>query len=352
MRLRTRSLVPAGLLWLAAAPMVHAEEVFVGVGTSGSAFDPARVVIHTGDTVTWINASGNYHNVVSDNLLFTSGPPAMYFWTYSHTFNSGGHFRYYCELHGGRNGVGMSGEIVVFATTLSIADRAVVEGNTGTSLAAFTVTLPEAWPNPVTVMFETVDGTAHAPLDYAAVSAQLLTFPAGTTEQTATVSVNGDTTSEYNETFSVHLLSPTNAVLADADAVGTILDDDAATDFFSLPPCRVLDTRAMGSGPALPANGTRVVPVAGLCGIPADAAAVALNVTAVNAGASGNFLLYPADAAQPLASTINFVAGLTRANNAVGRLGTAGQMAVRNNSVGTTDVLIDVTGYFRWAGAP
>jgi plastocyanin len=351
-RLRTRSLTPFLLLSLAAA--AHGADVPVTV--SNFVFSPATVTINEGDSVTWTN-TGGFHNVSSDTPgLFRSGDPAPAPWTYSHTFATAGTFPYYCEIHGAVGGAGMSGVVtVVPLPTLAIADRAVVEGNTGTTNASFTVTLSVPSASTVTVMFHTADGTALAGSDYTAVSPTILTFAPGTTIQTATVSVTGDTVSEDNETFFVRLTSPTNATIADNEAVGTILDDDDA-DFFPLSPCRVVDTRLTpgpGGGPALPANSTRVFPITGLCGVPADARAIALNVTTVNAGDLGDLRLYPADAVLPNASTLNFGAGKTRANNALIVLGTGGKIAVRNDmppgSTATTDVVIDVSGYFKQA---
>lgn len=352
MKPRTRSLAPLGLLLLAAASLAHSAEVFVLVLPT-FVFDPQTVTINPGDTVTWTN-EGGFHNVISDTGLFTSGPPSSLLgWTFSHTFPSLGSFPYYCEVHGTPGGVGMSGVVEVVAYSLNIADRAVVEGNTGTTDAVFTVTLSPVSTNPVTVTFQTADDTALAGSDYTAASG-MLTFAPGTTTQTATVSVTGDAASEDNETFFVRLSAPTNATIADGEAVGTILDDDAA-DFFAILPCRVVDTRLPpGSrrGPALPANSTRVFPVTGgACAIPADARAVALNVTTVNEGDFGDLRLYPADTELPLASTINFSAGKARANNALTVLGTAGRIAVRNDmppgSTATTNVVIDVSGYFK-----
>jgi hypothetical protein len=64
----------------------------------------------------------------------------------------------------------------------------------------------------------------------------------------------------------------------------------------------------------------------------------------------GNLRLYPADLPAPLASTINFRVGATRANNAIVRLGTAGAIAVQCDmapgSPGQTHVIVDVSGYF------
>jgi hypothetical protein len=176
--------------------------------------------------------------------------------------------------------------------------------------------------------------------------------------QTVPVSISGDAVSERNETFTARLTSPMHATIPNSDATGTILDDDES-DFFSLAPCRVVDTRlapAPGGGPALPANTTRAFPVRGVCGVPLDAKAVTLNVTAVNAGAVGDFRIYPADAPVPNTSTINFAAGKTRANNAVVVLGTFGEIAVQNDmppsATATAHVVIDVSGYFKAVPGP
>jgi len=126
----------------------------------------------------------------------------------------------------------------------------------------------------------------------------------------------------------------------------------ATTGFYTLSPCRVLDTRqAAGSsgGPALTSGGTRTFPVGGLCGVPADAVAVAANVTVVNPAAGGFVQLYPAGGPAPATSTVNFTTGRVRANNAILSLGPGGQataLAVLAGS-GTVDLVVDVTGYFR-----
>ena len=59
----------------------------------------------------------------------------------------------------------------------------------------------------------------------------MLTFPAtgtGSTSQTITIGVCGDTQFEPNETFFVELSSETNATLADGEGRGSIQNDDAA----------------------------------------------------------------------------------------------------------------------------
>ena len=109
--------------------------------------------------------------------------------------------------------------------SLSIADATVTEGDSGQADASFAVTLAAAASDEVTVAYATSDLTATAGEDYTAVSGTL-TFPPGTTWREVLVPVLGDTVGETDETFLVTLSSPTNAVLADAQAVGTIEDDE------------------------------------------------------------------------------------------------------------------------------
>ena len=113
------------------------------------------------------------------------------------------------------------------APTLSISDATVVEGNSGTVNAVFTVTLTGATSLPVNVNYAAADGSANAGSDYSATSG-LLTFNPGVTTQTVTVVVNGDTAFEGNETFAVNLSGEVNATISDGQGAGTIVDDDGA----------------------------------------------------------------------------------------------------------------------------
>jgi hypothetical protein len=123
-------------------------------------------------------------------------------------------------------------------------------------------------------------------------------------------------------------------------------------DFYSLTPCRLLDTR-LASGPygapAILAGSERVVVATGRCSIPASAKAVSLNATAVTPAAAGNLRFYPGDGTAPFASTLNFVAGQTRANNAIVMLASSGSgtFGVRNSATASVNVVIDVNGYFQ-----
>ncbi len=110
--------------------------------------------------------------------------------------------------------------------TISINDASVVEGNSGTTSAVFNVSLSAASAKTITVLASTADGTATAPSDYTAISNLLVTFNPGQTSQTVTVLINGDTTAEANETYTVNLSSPSNATIAGSVGSGTIADDD------------------------------------------------------------------------------------------------------------------------------
>lgn len=82
------------------------------VTVTNFSFTPATLNITAGDTVRWTNVLGN-HNVVADDNSFTSGPVAPAPWEYSHIFTTAGNNPYYCALHGGPGGQGMSGVIIV-----------------------------------------------------------------------------------------------------------------------------------------------------------------------------------------------------------------------------------------------
>jgi len=124
----------------------------------------------------------------------------------------------------------------------------------------------------------------------------------------------------------------------------------AATTFQTLAPCRLIDTRnAAGplGGPRLGGAGQRTFVVTSSCGIPPGAVAISSNVTVVNPAAPGNVIAFPAGIAAPLASTVSFRTGTTRANNALIALSSGGSIAVKNNSAGALDIVVDVNGYYQ-----
>lgn len=123
-------------------------------------------------------------------------------------------------------------------------------------------------------------------------------------------------------------------------------------DFYTLTPCRLLDTRNQPSGPAPIASGAvRELDVFAVsaCGVPANAIALAINFTATGATSGGELAIYSA-AAGPAAgaSTVNFGPGVTRANNAIVLLSLDGKLKLRPSlsAAGSTHAVVDVVGYF------
>jgi uncharacterized repeat protein (TIGR01451 family) len=124
--------------------------------------------------------------------------------------------------------------------------------------------------------------------------------------------------------------------------------------FYSLTPCRIVDTRdpnGPNGGPALVGGTARTFAISGACGVPADATAVAINVTVVGPTAAGDLRIYPTGITPPVVSTLNFSAGQTRANNAVMDLQgiPPGSIDVEVGMIvpGTTHFILDVTGYIK-----
>jgi hypothetical protein len=122
------------------------------------------------------------------------------------------------------------GHRAIFLTPTSgpdirIGDVQVVEGNTGTRAATFTLTLSAAYGQTITVAYATGNGTATAGSDYQAASGTL-TFAPGETSKTITVLVSGDRVPEANETFVVSLSHPTNATIVDGYGWSTIMDNE------------------------------------------------------------------------------------------------------------------------------
>jgi hypothetical protein len=99
-------------------------------------------------------------------------------------------------------------------------------------------------------------------------------------------------------------------------------------------------------GPSLRANSDRFFSLAGRCGVPPTAKAVAVNLTVLDAATPGQLSLLTADG--PISSAISYQAGQPRANNGILPLDASGSIgfSCEQNS-GGLDLLIDVSGYFQ-----
>jgi Subtilase family len=195
--------------------------------------------------------------------------------------------------------------------------------------------------------FTTFCGTSAAAPHAAAIAALALSMPGG--PSAAQVKAAMAATALDIEVAGVDRDSGAGIVMGNL-TVNSLLPPPG---FFSVAPCRLVDTRdptgALG-GPALQSGAPRVFALAGpKCGVPATATALSVNVTVAGAAAAGNLLLFPAGISAPVASTISFSAGQTRANNSVVKVGSGatGSITVQNYSAGTVHFILDVNGYFQ-----
>ncbi len=126
--------------------------------------------------------------------------------------------------------------------------------------------------------------------------------------------------------------------------------DVVTNSFVPISPTRVLDTRPAPEnvggfvGP-LSSGQTHTFTVTGVAGVPVNASAVVMNVTVSATNASSFLTVYPAGAARPTASNLNWAAGDTIPNLVTVKIGTAGQVSVFNLS-GNAHVIADIAGYY------
>ena len=123
------------------------------------------------------------------------------------------------------------------------------------------------------------------------------------------------------------------------------------TDYYSVSPCRLLDTRLGGSGGPIVSGVPRVFAGTGICGVPADAVAIFVNLTVINPSGAGYLTLFRGNGTLPVAATITFSAGAVLANNAAVPLATdaTGTFAAQSlvGGSGNVHLAIDVLGYFK-----
>jgi hypothetical protein len=250
-------------------------------------------------------------------------------------------------------------------------------GGSGLNYAATTVTVNAAtgpfavtqpntavsWTgNSVQTITWNAAGTTAAPVSCANVAIHLsidggATFPAALAASTANdgseaVLFPGTPTTQAR----VRVSCVGNVFFDVSNANFTILAgaEPVPMDFYTVTPCRIIDTRNVNGptgGPVLVSGTIRTFPIAGSCGVPADALSVAVNITAVEPTAAGFLGLFPSGITPPLVATITFGAAQTRANNAIlGLTGAVpGSIDVQTTLAvaGTSHLVLDVTGYFK-----
>jgi hypothetical protein len=129
------------------------------------------------------------------------------------------------------------------------------------------------------------------------------------------------------------------------------LEARAQQAFFSVTPCRAVDTR-LGYGGIVYAATQRNFTIKGVCGVPGDAKSVALNVTVVTPSVDGFEVLWPYLQSIPAVSNLNFTAGTPALANGVivGLLqGSTPDLATAYGTPGggTLHLVLDITGYYK-----
>lgn len=139
-------------------------------------------------------------------------------------------------------------------------------------------------------------------------------------------------------------------VYSDGAATGVAVDVFGYLDYRNATvlqtPKRVLDTRS--SSPIASGGTTSVTVVGGSSGVPANAQAVLVSVTAIHAAGSngiGNLRVFPAGSSVPNSSTINYVSPTSDvANFAIVQVGQGGQISLYSDGT-PINATVDVVGY-------
>lgn len=134
------------------------------------------------------------------------------------------------------------------ATSFSVANAQIAEGNAATRTLTFTVALSQSNKVPVSVDYATSNASASAGVDYLA-QAGTLNFAANQLTRTIDIVINGDMAFENDETFGLSFNNPVGAAIGLGNALGTIQNDDAAP-VISIDALRVIEGNS-GFGNAL-----------------------------------------------------------------------------------------------------
>ncbi|MDD1429039.1 sodium:calcium exchanger, partial [Dolichospermum sp. ST_sed9] len=134
-----------------------------------------------------------------------------------------------------------------FLPTINLsANQTIVEGFTSPQNLSYTVTLSKASTQSITVQYATANGTAIAGADYTSTTG-VLTFNPGITTQVINIPILNDDLNEVNETFTVSLTSPTNAVLGTTKTVTTTISDTVTASVTTTLPANVENLTLTGT---------------------------------------------------------------------------------------------------------
>ena len=187
----------------------------VGTMRAGGAVTPWHAFIYTNGVVTNLNSvkpSGTGLHLAYANAINNAGQITGV------AMDAQGRYHAYLLTPGGVAPPPVPPKV-------SINDVSLLEGNSGTTAAIFTVSLSEPTTSTVLVNFMTANGSAVAGDDYNFMSGTV-TFNPGETTKTIAVPVKGDKKRESDETFKVNLSGADGATLVDSQGAGVIRNDD------------------------------------------------------------------------------------------------------------------------------
>jgi Ca2+-binding RTX toxin-like protein len=187
------------------------------------------------------------------------------------------------------------------APVISIGNATLAEGNAGTTMAHFTVSLDALSGFATTVHWATSDGTATAGSDYVGASGDI-TIAAGQQTADIAIAINGDTLFENNETFNVTLSAPVGATAGVTTGFGTITNDDAA-------PTVTITNQALLEGNAGTQNMVFTVSLSAASGLPVTLNYATADGTAAAGtdylGATGSLTFNPGETTKTITVVIN-----------------------------------------------
>jgi plastocyanin len=271
--------IAAAVAVLAAASSAHATNQTVGV--TSNLFTPKNVTVTQGETVTWNNTSG-IHNVHFDDGSFDQpASPTAAPWTVSRTFTgtTPGTYRYYCELHGGPGGAGMSGTVTVTTpgfprpkgatpvnTSLVIAYKPCSASNSthGAPLSSPSCNPPVQQSNFLTV--GTADSNGKAANSIGSTRAYAVPGDPGTPADEADVLLNSSITDVRRKTdladYAGELQAALTLRITDKNSGGSGVDPATVSDLqftFTLP-CAVTSDTSIGSACSVATSADAVMP--------------------------------------------------------------------------------------------